>query len=171
MVRKLEKQTVENNVFMKNELNIVVAREIGKLKKLLSPYMGKKAFKADGEPIKKLADQIKFDRDAQVPPLMEGGFTRVHYLYLEPVYNSVYLKVGLCFNGTTDNGKSYCEYRSDGFWVADGEDGILTGIVKGFNLIHIDPETEWNNYSEAFDLVEQGKELASKLMPIHCKKV
>lgn len=168
---RLEEKQIRLNVFMENELRIVLNRESQKLTKILKPYVGKKAFKADGSFIKKIDDQFNFDRDADVPPLVDGHRARIHFIYPSTGYKSIYLKVGLNWNGgISDDGDYYCEYRDNGYWIADNDNGVLSEL-KTLSIPLVDENTEVLAYNTAYDAKEASAAASRNLLPIHDKAI
>ena len=168
---KLEEKTIKENVFMANELRIVINREAKRVYDVLLDYVGKKAFKTDGSLVKKIADKITFNLESKVPVLREGGFARIHFAYLSPGYNSLHLKIGMNWHGGSYDDKTYyCEYRDEGYWIADNKDSILSELKK-IELPLIDENTELEAYNKAYDYRVSSNTERSKLLPIHMEKI
>ena len=160
---KLEQKQVKDRVFMQNELRLAINAAGEHAESVLKPFIDKKAVKATRELTKKIHDQLNFDTNRKVPPLTEGGFATVQYTYINTGYSCLYLNVSLCFNGGSYDDNTHYSYNvKNSYFLGDIKDGVLTS-VRNFTLPMIDAETEWNTYSKAYDTIEKGNDIASKL--------
>jgi hypothetical protein len=181
------KTEIKKNVFMENELRKAARPAIEKALKLLRPYIGQKIVKAGGEAfIKKLHDALnaspEFDMDkVQINPYKAPGvktadnYARLHYISIQPLHRSLWLKLSICFTGGDYTNKTYyCEYVEDSFYLGDiispifpGQEntpGLLTALVKAPTLPAIDQAAEYENYTQAIAALERFEGFNGKLL-------
>lgn len=180
MIRMNEKD-VTNNVLMENQVRMAIDREARKLLKVLKPYDGQKVTKVDGSFLKKIEDQISFDREAKVMPLTADGYAGVGCIYYRNTDYSITLIVKLSWSGGTYQHEDdydperphYSRYREQCVYLAEfvndpvapisGPVGKVMKLNEYTPMPMLGAETELKAYNEAFDAKEKADEAIRQL--------
>lgn len=170
-MNRLTTQEIENNCHMENELRRIYNTYMPLILAEYKKMEGKKAILSTGDKSKKLEDSIKdiieSARKESIKPLTGTKHASVSMFYVNVSYSSLWLKIGLCFEGKPCIGGGYiAEYHENSYYISDfnKDTGALENMkdFKPFDFVNKDEQIKY--YTEATKAVEFAESLNDKLI-------
>lgn len=159
----MRRNTLEEKVFMENEI-IKIRNQVGKkAKKYFEQYRNQKIIKTNDELLKKIKEnkdfkQLMNEQNYTVKPLQNGHATLT--LFLTHKYDNLMINVKICFNGGKyEDNTYYCIYLKEVIYIGETEEQVLKRLDenKPYQLI---------DYSEQKKIIDEYHKQKEKLKEI-----
>lgn len=135
----MDKEQIENRVFMENEINRILNEEVPKILEQIKPFLNEKVVNQTGQLTKKFKDTIKLNNDIKAIPLKDG-YVSIHFNFITCQYDYLKYKFGLCFSGgdldkDSIGRRNNPRYKNTYYCVyVDKEIYLSSQLEKGFIL-------------------------------------